>query len=287
MNELLLPKPSQLITNTIQFTEYSLYLHGKIGEPDDFMEHFAVYKQARECDVVKLYIVSEGGSLATGMEYIRHMRECEAPIIAVLGVEVASMASAIALEADEIEVDEMSTMLIHSFSYGAMGTESAIFNQAQFNNKLNERWIRKHYSTFLTEDQLSDVFKGVDVLMDSDQILESWARLKQFREQQCSCEECEEMECTEPFDLMQEIDNRVAQGVEKALDKILKKYTLTEKPKPSRKTPSRKTKKALDEAKVVGDTVNTRSDPGKHQGGKCMSKKIRIFQDVRRKKDGL
>src|SRR3972149_6689443 len=143
MNELFTQRPSQVITNTMQYTEYNLYLHGKIGDADDFMEHFSVFKMANDGDVIRLYITSEGGSLSTGMEYIRHMRECRAPIIGVLGVEVASMSSAIALECDEIELDEMTTMLIHSFSYGAMGSEASIYNQATFNHKLNERWIRK------------------------------------------------------------------------------------------------------------------------------------------------
>src|SRR5690625_7129400 len=93
-------KPSQVIVRSIQHTEYNLYLHGEIGSPDDFMEHFAVLKSARDGDVVRLYINSQGGSLSTGQQYIRHMRECDAKIIAVLGVEVASMASAIALWAD-------------------------------------------------------------------------------------------------------------------------------------------------------------------------------------------
>lgn len=193
MNELFAQRPSQVITNTMQYTEYNLYLHGKIGDADDFMEHFSVFKMANDGDVIRLYITSEGGSLSTGMEYIRHMKECRAPIIGILGVEVASMASAIALECDEIEVDEMTTMLIHSFSYGAMGSEASIYNQATFNNKLNERWIRKHYSSFLDDDQLSDVFKGVDILLDSDQIIERWGSMQEARQSQG----CNNAECTE------------------------------------------------------------------------------------------
>lgn len=235
MNDMFVPKPSQLITNTMQYTEYNLYLHGEIGQPDDFMEHFSVFKTASDGDIVKLYITSGGGSLSTGMEFIRHMKECRAPIIGILGVEVASMASAIAMECDEIEVDEMTTMLIHSFSYGAIGTESSVYNQAAFNNKLNERWIRKHYSEFLDETQLSDIFKGVDILLDSDEIQERWDNFKDAREAQgCMNPDCNE--CSgEP---MQSIDSiitdAVSSGVEQALDKLLKKYTLTEKEKPKK-----------------------------------------------------
>lgn len=190
MSDMFISKPSQVITQTIQFTEYNLYLHGEIGGPDDFMEHFAVYKTASEGDVVRLYINSLGGSLSTGMEYIRHMRECEAKVVAVIGVEVASMASAIALEADEIELDELSTLLIHSISYGAGGPESSVYTQALFNNKLNERWIRSTYEDFLEEGEFADVFKGVDIMLDADQIMEKWNNRERIRSGECGCEHC-------------------------------------------------------------------------------------------------
>lgn len=190
MEEIMMQQPSQVITNTIQLTEYNLYLHGEIGSPDSMMEHFAVYKSAREGDQINLYVNSGGGSLATGMEYIRHMRECPANITAVIGVEAASMASAICLEADEIEVDEMSTFLIHSFQYGATGSEYSVFNQAQFNKRLNERWIKSHYEDFLSEKELEDVFKGVDILLDSDQIVEYWNARERKRAGDCSCGKC-------------------------------------------------------------------------------------------------
>lgn len=193
MNEFFKQAPSQVITNTIQFTEYNLYLHGEIGEPDDFMEHFAVYKMGNEGDVIRLYINSPGGSLSTGMEYIRHMRECEATIVAVLGVEVASMASAIALEADEIEVDEMSAMLIHSFQYGTQGSEYSVFNQAQFNKRLNERWVKSHFGKFLNEDELNDVFKGVDILLDAEEIVHRWNKMNGEGELDAPCDDvCED-----------------------------------------------------------------------------------------------
>lgn len=237
MNDMFVPKPSQLITNTMQYTEYNLYLHGKIGDPDDFMEHFSVFKMANDGDVVKLYITSEGGSLSTGMEFIRHMKECRAPIIGILGVEVASMASAIAMECDEIEVDEMTTMLIHSFSYGAIGTESSVYNQAAFNNKLNERWIRKHYSDFLDETQLSDIFKGVDILLNSDEIIERWEHMQEMRSDRgcgdASCTDCNQ-ESMPSIDSI--IEDAVASGVEKAVGNLLKKYELVEKPKKAVRT---------------------------------------------------
>lgn len=180
-------KPSQVIVRSIQHTEYNLYLHGEIGSPDDFMEHFAVFKTAGEGDLIRLYINSPGGSLSTGQQLITHMRECQAYIVAVLGVEVASMASAIALEADEVEIDELSTMLVHSLSYRVGGTENSVYTQALFNNKLNERWVKSTYGDFLTETELGDVLKGVDIILDAEQIAERWNARQQS---QYGCEHC-------------------------------------------------------------------------------------------------
>ena len=255
MNDFMM-KPSQVITNTVQYTEYNLYLHGKIGDADDFMEHFSVYKMANEGDIIRLYITSEGGSLATGMEYIRHMKECQAPIIGILGLEVASMASAIALECDEIEVDDMSTMLVHSFSYGAAGTEASVYNQASFNKKLNERWIRKHYSGFLDDDQFSDIFKGVDILLGADEIMERWGSLQEYRKGQ-PCD-CGNPECGESQELLVEdqsfslegmIKQAVAEGIKQHEAEKAKKEAKAKKAAERKPTP--KLEKALEQAKEI------------------------------------
>lgn len=249
MIEEMMHKPSQIISKTFVNNEYYLYLHGDIGSPDNFLEHFALYRTATAHDVIFLYVNSNGGSLATGMEYIRHMRECEAPIICILGMEVASMASAIALEATDLIIDDMSTMLVHSFSYGAMGTEYSIYNQATFNKRLNERWMKSHYSNFLDDQQLNDALKGVDILLDSDEIKERWDKLKAYRDSQpCDCgnENCEvnqrlaaleQEEDSEGMPSLSEIiESAVEAGVKKALaarDAKEKKLSKTKSPQPA------------------------------------------------------
>lgn len=238
MLEELMNKPSQVISKTYVNNEYYLYLHGDIGSPDNFLEHFALYRTATQHDVIFLYVNSNGGSLATGMEYIRHMRECEAPIICILGMEVASMASAIALEATDLIIDDMSTMLVHSFSYGAMGTEYSIYNQATFNKRLNERWMKSHYSNFLDDQQLSDALKGVDILLDSDEIKERWDKLKAFRDTQpCDCgspdcaqnQRLAQLEEEEDFDEMPTLQEIVAEAVKDGIAAYEKSRLAAEK----------------------------------------------------------
>lgn len=255
-------KPSQVISKSYLNNEYYLYLHGEIGSPDNFLEHFALYRTATANDVIFLYVNSNGGSLATGMEYIRHMRECEAPIVCILGMEVASMASAIALEANDLIIDDMSTMLVHSFSYGAMGTEYSIYNQATFNKKLNERWIRTHYSNFLDETQLQDALKGVDILLDSDEIKDRWANLQEYRNSQpCNCgdsscprspENMALLEDEEDFENVPTLEDLITAAVQEGVSKALTERDRKEAQK-ARKKPSAKTQKALEQAKIINE----------------------------------
>lgn len=181
--ELLQPQKSTVLSRSMQSTEYCVYLHGKIVEPAQWYEHYAVFKSATPDDMIRLYINSPGGDLATAMEYITHMRDCAAPIIAVIGVDCASAATAIALHADGWEVGPFSTFLVHGFSYGIGGNAASVINHATFNTKLNDKFVREIYGDFLMEEELEDVFKGVDILIDSDDLKRRLEKIADKREE--------------------------------------------------------------------------------------------------------
>lgn len=229
-------KPSQLISKSFVSNEYNLYLHGEISHnADDYLEHFAVYHQAGPEDIIRLWIQSPGGSLAVGNEYIRHMGQCGAPIIAVIGMDCASQATAIALAASAWEVDEMSTFLIHGFSYGAFGHEAQVYNQATFNKKLNEKWVRSTYTGFLDEDQILDALKGVDLLFDAEELMERLDSFKEYRESQpcpCGSPECESNQDQgeeKGFSLEDMMSDIATKAVDQAMKKLKASYDITPK----------------------------------------------------------
>lgn len=189
--DLLQPQKSTVLTRSLQSTEYCVYLHGQINEPSQYYEHYAVYKSAGPDDLIKLYINSPGGNLATAMEYISHMRDCCAPIMAIIGMDCASAATAIALQADGWEVGSFSTFLVHGFSYGIGGNAASVINHANFNTKLNEKFVREIYKDFLTEEEINDIFKGVDVLINSEDLM---ARLEVIGKKRDSEERGDESE---------------------------------------------------------------------------------------------
>lgn len=189
---------SQLITRTMVSNEYSLYLHGPIGNADDYMEHFAVLKQATPNDIVSIYFNTPGGNMATAFEFIDHMNECQAPILGIIGLDCASAGTAIALSCDGWRVSDFSTFMVHSFSYGAYGHATAVETQGLFNSALNEKFVRKTYADFLTEAEILDVIKGVDLLIKPEDLADRLERLANKREEaEKEIEELEEIEIVE------------------------------------------------------------------------------------------
>lgn len=252
-------KPSQLISKTFVSNEYNLYLHGEIShDADEYLEHFAVYHQAGPEDLIRLWIQSPGGSVSVGHQYIQHMNRCGATIVAVIGMGTASEGTAICLAADDWEVDEMSTFLVHGFSYGTYGHEAQVYNTAAFNKKLNERSLRNTYSGFLNEQEILEALKGVDLLFDGDELMERLQSFKEYRASQpCNCGQADcpknvqleaiaQTENEEDFEEMPSLAEIIADAVELGVKKALAARDAVEK-KASKSKPAPKVAKIVKE----------------------------------------
>jgi hypothetical protein len=77
--------------------------------------------------------------------------------------------------------------MVHSFSYGAYGHATAVETQGSFNSALNEKFVRSTYKDFLTEAEIVDVIKGVDLLIKPEDLaarLENLAAKREEAEQE-------------------------------------------------------------------------------------------------------
>lgn len=167
---------SQQVSN-----RYELYLNDPIESIDQFIDHLAVFANCTEDDLVILNVASPGGSVSVGEQYIMSMSKCAGMIIGVVGMGAASQGSAILMACDDLVITDMSTLLVHSFSYGNQNHASGMLNCATFNNKLNEKWLDKYFGEFLTPEERSDVLKGVDLQFDAEQIQERWDMIMEMR----------------------------------------------------------------------------------------------------------
>ena len=174
-------KQASVLVNQVVHNEYTLYLNDPIETIDQYIDHIQVFKSATEQDVILLEISSRGGDVSVSENYIAEMEKCQALIIAIVGMGTASAASAIALAADDVIVGKMGTMLVHSFSSGSQGTAGEMYNEADFNRKLNDKWLEARFGGFLTEEEKADIRKGVDLMFDADEIEDRWSDIMESR----------------------------------------------------------------------------------------------------------
>lgn len=234
--EIMIPpfiQPRRVTTRSYVNTEYKIRIARPITEIDDFDQEITAFEEAEPNSIIFLQVSSPGGSLETCDFLCNRMDECRAPIVAEIGFLAASAASAIVLHADDWVVNDSSTLMIHGCSWSpGYGRESEIRTSVSHTERINREWLERTYRGFLSEEQFAKVMDGKDLYLYADDLREMLPKYKEYRDAMRQAqEEIEGDEDGEAFNLLDEIDSRVALGVEKALSKVLSKYDLVPKTK--------------------------------------------------------
>ena len=223
---------------TETFNMYDIVLDENIREPAYYRQAFHVLRTAKEGDRINMILNNSGGRIDSAICFRNLIQETQAEVLAVLEGETHSATSMIALSCHGVHVKPYASMMIHHASFGSGGTVQNVMDHVNFTSKQTERLIRDVYQHFLSESELDEVVRNREIWLTDEEIGERLDRMFEARREEealkCSCGECS-LDNEEPFDLMSVIEEKVAQGVEKSLEKILKKYDLVEKPKPEKK----------------------------------------------------
>jgi ATP-dependent protease ClpP protease subunit len=165
-------------------TDYVIRLARPISDADDFAEEFQVFANATPQDVIQLEILSGGGLVDTAHMITRAMHRCEAHIIGWIGPTCASAAGAIALSCDEWEVDDMSTLMVHTGSFGVgYGKTQDVVAYALQSERMIERFMWLTYKGFLTDDEIQQVIDGKEMYFDVENgLVERLTALAEYRE---------------------------------------------------------------------------------------------------------
>lgn len=152
--------------------KYHADLFGEIESPSQFSNIVHALSIMEEDDLFELNINSNGGSVAAGDTLIHALGKCAGTVHMVATGSCDSMASAILLQADSFELSEDFSSLIHSGSTG-YGSHYQEYKQwSEFNIKHIEKSIRRHYTNFLTEEEIVSVLDGKPVVLDAEAWME-------------------------------------------------------------------------------------------------------------------
>ena len=178
-------RPKNIIAKQRVSNYYVVPLTGPIGEIHEYGEFVNILAHAGEEDQVYIQLSSPGGSFETCDYLCRRMEECQAHIIVEIGFTCASVASAIALQADDWVIYDSSTMMIQSFSYSpGYGKESDVRGRVAFMERVNLEWVDRIYQGFLINEEFFDVRdNGKDLYFFAEDLRDRMFLYRDFREE--------------------------------------------------------------------------------------------------------
>ncbi|MBU1364730.1 MAG: Clp protease ClpP [Gammaproteobacteria bacterium] len=161
--------------------QVSYYLCGDIHEPQYYTELFYTLRSAAETDLVYIHLNSSGGDFNTGLQIINNVRASNARVVTILEARAYSMAALIFLSGDELVVHDNCQLMFHIYSgiFAGKGNE----HQAEVLALGNwfEKVMSRLCSPFLTETEITNILKGADLWMDSDEIHRRLTRMQRAR----------------------------------------------------------------------------------------------------------
>ena len=245
-NEMILPmlnEQCEVSQTSMVYNAYDIYLDEEIKDPTYYRHAFQVLRSAQQGDLVRIFISSPGGNLNSALIYRNCIQECQGDVVAIIEAEAYSAASLIALSCPSIEVKPYATMMLHSAAFGSSGSVQNVRDHVEFTGRHAESLMEEVYKDFISDEELLDLKKGRELWFDYKEIGE---RLDKMFKSEGSCGDQGCSGCGEDFDdepefnLIELIEQKTEDAVTKALDKILKKYSLVPKEKPARKAPAKK-----------------------------------------------
>jgi ATP-dependent protease ClpP protease subunit len=192
-------EPNRIMMRENTSRDYVIRICRDITEVDDFDDEIQVLAGAGPNDTVTLILDTNGGSVNTALILCKALRACEARTKAFIGFTCASAGTAIALACDEWEIDEYSSFMVHTGSYGTgFNVAPNVAAQVQHMDKMVNRFVENTYSGFLTAAELEIVKGGRDVYFEGEELAQ---RLGAFADYRFALEEAAYLEMQKQMEL--------------------------------------------------------------------------------------
>lgn len=210
-----------------------------IGGVSQHIEELEAIRSAGPNDILEIHVADNpGGSAGTIVTIVHALLSTPAHTVCILNGNCASASTFLPLVCAETVVGPYATMMCHSCAGGSGGIMANQERSAVFFSKLYSELMDDIYSNFLSESELDDLKKGLEIYLDSDAIQERLERRAQLLQEEAE----EEEECSPCDDTCSSPDNSCKECYE--LPEIVipdeeKEEEAVVKP-PARKRPTKK-----------------------------------------------
>jgi len=164
---------------------YRLRFDDDVAHPSYYRFEIEALQRATENDKVSITINTDGGSLATGIEFTNEILQCKAPVHGTLRANCHSCGSIVFLACDSHEVGIASEMLLHSGGGGTGGTPAQSVKRAESYKRQVRALFETVYKGFVTDEELDLMIEhDKEYIFSADEIKERLEIMYSYRQQQ-------------------------------------------------------------------------------------------------------
>lgn len=149
---------------------YHFYIHGAIGDSDEYVDLLDTLYTASETDVIMLHLNTPGGYLNTAVEIIHAIAQCSGVVVCCADGQVASAGSLIFFAGHQFIIGEFCEVMLHDGSGGNIGKINENLKSAEFTAKRLSHIYHKVYGRFFSEEEVQSVLDGKDLYLTSDEV---------------------------------------------------------------------------------------------------------------------
>lgn len=162
-----------LVTNLSTSNLYRLDLNGEYHEFKDFEEHIKFIRQAKQNDVIELYITTYGGRISIMHWLIKELLTTPATLRVYVGTELQSAGVTIILallkRISDLHIFEGSAIMFHRIIGFYYGNQKKVTESYESDVKRVDKSTMELYKVFLPNKHYKRVKRGDDVSISAKQ----------------------------------------------------------------------------------------------------------------------
>ena len=222
-------------TTEVRGTQHTYYLTGPIEAPENYVDLCNILRTAGPQDEVIIRINSRGGFVSSERMIVNAIMESQANVKGFIEYDCMSAATGIFLACSEHGWGEHIQFMAHCSWWGSVGKNPDVKSQTEFGIKQMEEEIETTYAGLMTPEEIAQCNDGKEFWFGAKELEVRMSNFYEYHaEKGCDDPNCQECSGEAPPSIDSIITDAVAEGIEKGLSELLKKYTLTEKEKPKK-----------------------------------------------------
>lgn len=182
MEELSFGNNSNGSVKTFSSNVYTWYIDEVITTPVKYRDLISTLDFAGDNDIVRIHLNTPGGCLATTAAIVRAITQSRAKVVGIVDGQIASAGTILALSCDIVYFGDMCYAMFHTASYGTWGDTNKLSSHVDFSQDYIYNSLYYHYTGFLTEEEIEDMFHNSrEIWMGAEELRSRWEAYVEYR----------------------------------------------------------------------------------------------------------